>query len=207
MSLFLKKEWKEGVLGIWHMDESWEELCASLHDQNLGQEAIRRFKATHRRMEWIAVRRLIQEILPYPVTIGYYPSGKPYLIDSPLHISISHTLEYVAVILHPQPVGLDIEQYGQQVHRITSRFIRKDEVINSFSGEDTWSLLLHWSAKETMFKYLDMENVDLINQLHVFPFTPQTEGSFSAQETKTEQKRIFNIQYLLCKDFVLTYTI
>lgn len=206
MSLFLKKEWKEGILGIWRMDESWNELCHAIHNQALCQEAKIRFKSLHRRIEWLSVRLLLQELLPYPTSIAYKPSGRPYLVNTPLHISISHTLGYVAVLLHQQPVGLDIEQYGQRVHRITSRFIRNDEVINPYLGEDTWSLLLHWSAKEALFKYLDTEGVDFVNHLQVYPFIPQAEGSFKAQETKTEQKRTFTIQYLLCQDFVLTYT-
>ena len=89
--------------------------------------------------------------------IIYSSEGKPSLGDHSFFISISHTKGYVAVILSPiAPVGIDIEQYGHRVKRVYDRFIRPDEQVEPYWGDVTWSMLLHWSAKETIFK--SMEN-------------------------------------------------
>lgn len=187
------------------MDESYEELC-SLLPSALVAEAENRFSAPHRRQEWLSVRALLRELSAENHEIAYLPSGKPYLAGSSRHISISHTKGYVAVILGASNVGIDIEQYGHRVHKVASKYMRFDEHPQPYAGDDTWSLLLHWSAKEVLFKCLDAENVDFKEHLRVFPFVPNPQGTFHACEYKTEQHRSFQIHYLLHADFVLTWT-
>lgn len=66
-------------------------------------------------------------------TIEYAPSGKPHLADSSYFISISHTRGYVAVILSAvSEVGIDIEQYGQRVHKVAHKYMRPDELISEY---------------------------------------------------------------------------
>ena len=91
------------------MDETFDELCCVLSDTSYPDEVVRRFSAAHRRLEWLSVRAALKQMLHNPPVIAYYPSGKPYLKDSPLHISISHTKGYVAVIIGQAGVGIDIE--------------------------------------------------------------------------------------------------
>ena len=158
MPLLLKHKDVDSLWGIWQMSEAYEDLCASLPSVMVA-EAESRFQAPHRRQEWLSVRALLRELAGEDCEILYRPSGKPYLLDASTFISISHTRGYVAVILGRKPVGIDIEQYGPRVHKVASRFMRADEVANLYEGDDTWSLLLHWSAKETMFKCLDTMEV------------------------------------------------
>ena len=111
----------------------------------------------------------------------YLPSGKPYLADGSAHISISHTNGYVAVALHPtEEVGIDIERYGVRVCRVVSRFVRPDEEKTMNQGDEVYVLLLHWSAKETLFKVMGVEGVDFIRHLHIFPFVMEEEGVFGS---------------------------
>ena len=138
----------------------------------------------------------------------YAPSGKPHLADSSYFISISHTRGYVAVILSPvSEVGIDIEQYGQRVHKVAHKYMRPDELISEYHGEDTWSLLLHWSAKEVMFKCMDTSEVDFREHLRIMPFQVCEHGEFLAEEYRTEHKKKFMIRYLLHPDFVMTWQV
>lgn len=187
------------------MDESWDELRALLPDPALWQQAMQRFAAPHRRAEWLSVRVLLYHLLKEEKEICYLPSGKPRLADDSYHISISHTRGYVAVILGHTPVGIDIEQYGTRVRRVAGRFMRSDEQALPYRGDDTWSLLLHWSAKEVMFKCLDAVEVDFCRDLQIEPFRPQVQGQFHAREYRTERQRSFLIRYLLHPEFVLTW--
>ena len=72
-------------------------------------------------------------------------------------ISISHTKGYVAVLLGgpEKEVGIDVECYGERVRKVAHKFVREDESVSWYKGTETWSLLLHWSAKETMFKCMN----------------------------------------------------
>lgn len=207
MSLFMRH--KEGgcLLGIWRMDESGDELSRQLAGTDLCRQADERFRAPHRRQEWLSVRLLLRHLLGTDKEIAYLPSGKPYLVDGSFHISISHTRDYVALIVGQRPVGIDIEHYADRVRRVASKFMRSDEVPAPYQDDDTWSLLLHWSAKEVMFKCMDCSEVDFCAHLQIFPFVPQVQGEFSAREYRTEQQRTFLIRYLLHPDFVLTWTV
>lgn len=206
MPLLQKHKDADSLWGIWQMSEAYEDLCASLPSVMVA-EAESRFQAPHRRQEWLSVRALLRELAGEDCEILYRPSGKPYLLDASTFISISHTRGYVAVILGRKPVGIDIEQYGSRVHKVASRFMRADELAAPFEGDDTWSLLLHWSAKETMFKCLDTMEVDFQEHLRIFPFTPLHQGVFHAREYKTASRRTFFIHYLLHPDFVLTWQV
>lgn len=193
--------------GVWRMDESLSALRDELSGSTLFEQAMLRFTAPHRQQEWLSVRMLLYYLLNEHKDIGYLPSGRPFLLDGSFHISISHTKGYVAVILGNTPVGIDIEQYGQRVHKVAHKFMRDDEVAVPYQDDDTWSLLLHWSAKEVMFKCMQTAEVDFRKHLHIASFSPQKQGVFQTKEYRTEQQRSFQIHYLLNPDFVLTWQI
>ena len=165
-----------------------------------------RFSAEKRKQEWLAVRVLLKELCGEEKKIAYLPSGKPYLEDGSAFVSFSHTSGYVAVALHPSAeVGVDIEQYGTRVQRVASRFIREDEKVSVESGDEIYALLLHWSAKETMFKLMKDEAVDFIKHLRILPFVPEESGTFHAYEYRSGQEQEFLIHYDTHPDYVLTF--
>lgn len=208
MSLFLKHEEKKLQWGIWKTGESVEELLALLPEQKKYEQAIQCFTSVHRRVEWLSVRVLLYKLLGEEKEIIYLPTGKPYLSEPSRYISISHTRGYVAVILSQiAEVSVDIEQFGERVRRITSRFMREDELPSLYSGSETWSLLLHWSAKEVMFKCMNADNVDFRKHLQVYPFQVQDNGTFRAKEYRTSKQQEFMISYFVHSDFVMTWQI
>lgn len=206
MSLFLEQSTPSCRWGVWKTDESLEELFAMLPCAEKYREEVRRFAAAHRRLEWLAVRVLLYTLLGEEKEIAYCPSGKPYLADGSASLSISHTKGYVAVALGEpgQEVGIDIEQYGERVRKVARKFMREDEEASAFRGTDIWSLLLHWSAKEAVFKCLNASEVDFRRHMRMLPFVVCEEGSFSAEEYRTAERRRFAIHYRLFPDFVLT---
>lgn len=209
MPLFLQHTASSYRWGIWKTEESWEELLAMLPHQEVYREGVRRFTAVHRRLEWLAVRVLLYTLLGEEKEISYYSSGKPYLADASASFSISHTKGYVAVVLGEpnREVGIDIEQYGERVRKVAHKFMRQDEQVSLFQGTDIWSLLLHWSTKETLFKCLNASEVDFREHLRILPFTIQEIGVLVAEEYRTAEQRRFSIRYRLFPDFVLTLSL
>ncbi len=162
----------------------------------------------HRRCEWLSVRLLLKKMLGEEIEIAYLPSGKPYLTDSSYYISISHTKGYVAAIAsQTRRVAIDIEQIATRVERVKERFMSEEEIANLSTTEPLIHLLLHWSAKESLFKLLDESKIEFKTQLHVRPFAPvlNKESSFEAYETRTERKGEFVINYIVIEQYVLTY--
>ena len=89
--------------------------------------------------------------------------------------------------------------------RVASRFIREDEQISIASGDEIYGMLLHWSAKETMFKLMDDEAVDFIDHLHIQPFQLENSGTMEALEYRSGKNQKFHIHYDTHSDYVLTY--
>lgn len=207
MGLFLKVEEADYVLGIWKTDEGIDELLTLLPNSNgYYHNEILSFKSLQRRLEWLSVRTLLFTLFGEEIHITYLSNGKPILSDNLGHISISHTKGYVAVIVSARyEVGIDIEQYATRVQRVTSRFVRDDEQINPYDGNKIWSMLLHWSAKETIFKSISVSDVDFKDHMQIFPFDVAPSGSFVAKEYRTESQHEFRINYLIQPQFVLTW--
>ncbi len=207
MPLFRTHREGELLLGIWKTDESTEQLLEMLDRHEWYREAVERYGKS-RLHEWLAVRVLLKTLCGEEKEIAYHPSGRPYLKDDSFYLSISHTRGYVAVALHPFcEVGLDIEQYGTRVKKVASRFIRPDEEPTVRQGDEIYTLLLHWSAKETLFKLMDTVEVDFIEHLHILPFTQTESGCFQAREYRTEAQRAYEMHYLTHPDFVLTWAL
>ncbi|MBO4452041.1 MAG: 4'-phosphopantetheinyl transferase superfamily protein [Bacteroidaceae bacterium] len=201
---------------VWHVTEEYEELLGMLPDADSVQnEAEQQFSSEFRRVEWTAVRVLLYTVLDRQVHISYNEQGAPMLPDyEGLHISISHTKGYVAIALSETAVvGIDVEQIERlnnnqfddkekmpRVEKVRNRFMRDDEYAETLVG-----MLLHWSAKETVFKVLGREGVDFQDEMKVQPFDEtQYEGDFQLEDMKEDDTYI--IYYKVFDDFVLTYT-
>ena len=209
MASFLQYKTNGIQWAVWKMEESLDALLLLLPGARRAfcEQELNRFVSERRKMEWLSVRVLLYSMLQEDKEIGYSLEGKPYLTDHSFFISISHTKGYVAVMLASfTPAGIDIEQYGQRVKRVYDRFIRSDERVEPYQGDETWSMLLHWSAKETIFKSMENADADL-RKLCLSHFIPQSEGVFQVREYATERQQLFTVGYHICPDFVLTWTV
>ena len=196
----------ELLVGVWKVEETIDRLRSMFVDFSLYESGLQRFKSEKRQLEWLAVRVLLKELLGEEKPIAYLSSGKPYLKDGSACISFSHTCGYVAVAVHPtKEVGIDIEQYGDRVCRLASRFVREDEMESVRAGNEIYALLLHWSAKETMFKLMNQSDVDFLDHLHILPFVPSESGEMEAVEYRTEMHLSFQVSYYTHPDYVLTF--
>lgn len=195
-------------VGVWKVDESIGQLRSMLHSFSLYEAGYAKFKADNRKQEWLAVRVLLKALCGgEEKEIVYTESGKPLLKDGSAHVSFSHTKGYVAVAMHPTAeVGVDIEQYGTRVQKVASRFVREDELPSVQAGDEVYALLIHWSAKETMYKLMEEEAVDFLEHLCIRPFVPAASGTLLAYETRTLANRQFRICYDTHPDYVLTYS-
>lgn len=207
MPLFQRRSFDDGrgLVAIWHITEEGEELMAPLpRGVEMLAEARHRFKAASRRLEWLAVRRLLHEVGCLS-PIAYHSSGRPYLMDDHRHISISHTRGYAAVALHTEsPVGLDIEQRTEKVLRVRDKFLSHEEKLFLPSEKkNVEAMLVIWTAKEAMFKLVDKPGIDFADHFHVAPFTMAEADTLTACETFTENQASFQLSYRIYPDFVM----
>jgi len=132
-------------LGLWHIEESVDELLNRY--PSLSSE-VSSYRSDARRLEKLAVYSLLFMMTgDTNLRICHNEAGKPS-VDG-WNISISHTKGFAAVILSKDKnVAIDIEHISPRVFKIANRFVRSDEDAPTLE-----SLLLHWSAKETIYKY------------------------------------------------------
>lgn len=207
MALFLQHQEVNQHWAVWKLEETLEELLSLLPNSGKYKQEVEKFSSVYRRLEWCAVRVLLYTMLGVEKEIRYQENGKPYLADKSFSLSISHTKGYVAVILGGinKEVGIDIEQYAERVRKVAHKFVRDDELPGTYEGTDTWGLLLHWSAKEAVYKCLNIDSVDFREHLYICPFVVCSEGVFEVVECRTTECCHFFVHYRLFTDFVLTY--
>ena len=149
----------EATIGLWEMVDGEFDSYTDDYLRGAIGEAEKRYKSNARRMEYICERALLKDMMNGKIVkIFHNEDGKP-MLNNGLNISISHTRGYIAIILsETKNVGIDIEYVSDRVEKISSRFMREDE-----SADDIISLLVHWCAKETLYKLFSSEHLDFMN--------------------------------------------
>ena len=195
-------------LGLWQMDESPEQLF-DLYPHLLPYRSSLddKYKNDGRKLEFLAIRALMYEmlrvngaskgLLSHAGDFTHNGQGKPLFRG--YHVSISHTKGYAALILSKKSeVAVDIEYMSDRVERIASKFLRKDERADSLDAK-----LVHWCAKETLFKLFSEENL-LFEDMRVKPFDTMADWACDVENLKSGKTA--RVDFELAMDFVLTYS-
>mgnify|MGYP003431476017 FL=1 len=195
-------------LGLWQMDESPEQLF-DLYPHLLPYRSSLddKYKNDGRKLEFLAIRALMYEmlrvngaskgLLSHAGDFTHNGQGKPLFRG--YHVSISHTKGYAALILSKKSeVAVDIEYMSDRVERIASKFLRKDERADSLEAK-----LVHWCAKETVFKLFSEENL-LFEEMRVKPFDTMSDWACDVENLKSGKTA--RVDFELAMDFVLTYS-
>lgn len=195
------------MLGVWRMTECSDELLAMLGRREDYRPFLERVNAETRRREHLASRVLLARLLGYEAQVDYRQDGAPFLFGSSLHISISHTCGYAAVIVGERPVGVDIEYRSDRVWKIRERFLSPDELVMLDPSGEVEQLLVCWCAKEALFKLLGQQSVDFREHLRVWPFACRESGELLAQESRTGRRAVFRFAYRVTPEYVLVYSL
>lgn len=102
------------------------------------------------------------------------------------------------VVSKNREVGVDVEYICDRVKRIASKFMRKDE-----KAVDVDSLLVHWCAKETVYKLFSEQNLQY-EEMRVKPFGVMADWACEVENLKSKKK--VTVDFELTMEFVLTYT-
>lgn len=195
------------MLGVWRMTECSDELLAMLGRREDYRPFLERVNAETRRREHLASRVLLARLLGYEAQVGYRQDGAPFLFGSSLHISISHTRDYAAVIVGEQPVGIDIEYRSDRVWKIRERFLSSEELAMLDPTNEVEQLLICWCVKEALFKLLGQQSVDFREHLRVMPFEYRESGELLAQEFRTERTTVSRFAYRVTPEYVLVHSL
>lgn len=179
-------------LGVWKIIEEYDQLLSRLRLDEEDQATLEGFRNPKRKLEWLAVRVLLDQLTGKQNKILYNGNRRPYLSDRDYHISISHSDQYTTVLLCKEKhVGIDIEKMRSKIESIAFKFLSEQELESLDSRQRIYHLYLHWCAKEALFKVCDRKQISFRKNLFIEPFTPREEGSLMGRvETADLQLRL-----------------
>ncbi len=164
-----------------------------------------KFRNEKRKIEWLLIRWLLQQEIGRDVVIGYEDSGKPYLVDSKFKISISHSKEFVALMISKQQVGVDIESISQRVLKVKDKYLTAKEL--SFFKDD--NLLeystIAWAAKEALFKISPIQAFDFKKDILIYPFKLSESGVFKGEVNKYDVNLEYSVHYFFKENNVVVW--
>lgn len=148
-------------------------IITLLTDDNINrilatQEQITKFSSItnqNKKNEFLASRILVKERTNQ---IQTYKNSKPIIDDG--YISISHKNDFIVLgVNFSHPIGVDIEKKDLKINKIKHKFCSTNElnVLNKFVLDDTTILTMLWTAKEAVFKNLEVQNNIFIKDISI----------------------------------------
>ncbi len=199
-------------LAIWHITED--------EDFFLRRVPLKRdVSHAQKRLQHLAGRYLLTELFSdFPLSeILIADTRKPYLEDEKYHFSISHFGHYAAAIVSSvSRVGVDVEKASPTIEKIRNKFLSGYESAIAFegiekSGHRLRQLTLLWSAKESIFKWYSLGQVNF--KEHICWTKPYfLRGDFRSDdlgelcfEFRKEKPVPLSVYYKIFNDLVLTF--
>ena len=167
MPVFQKIKTANGsTVVLWNITEPPEVLHQNLQLTPHCEARWKQMKSKMHQSAFLAVRQLLVSIDQDPMELYYNTFGKPFL-KSGVHISISHSHQFAALILNSQNnVGIDIEMKRDKIEVIADKFVHPKEVENHRSHFSIRELTWIWGAKESLYKYYSTPGLSFRN--HIF---------------------------------------
>ncbi len=194
MALYLIKDLDDDYhskLGVWQITESEQELRALSSVPSDELEEISYIKSESLRKQKLAVRTLLDRLFEEKVYLNHHDNGKPYIENSSINISITHTDKYVAVIVNDsEEVGIDCESLDRDFSAVEKKALSEDEIDDLDEDQRNEQLAIYWCAKEAVYKKMSQYNVDFAEQIEIENFRLRGEGELTPHSRRrTDSKR------------------
>ncbi len=114
------------------------------------QKKVKNVSSPRRQREIIASHLMIKEIFNDKATINHDEYGAPIIIGIDGYISTSHSATEIVIAFNPNHrIGIDIENWREQLIKVRSRFLSQKEIEIYTSPQ---LLLQAWTIKEALYK-------------------------------------------------------
>jgi len=201
---------KNGELAIWHINEPAEALYQKLQLNTAEKAFYDSLQSGKRNMHWLGSRVLLRTLLDTTEYIDCQLDGnnKPYLVNFPYEISISHSNDYAAVIIYKgKAVGIDIERMSDKIERIAKRFLSAQELLTISPSNKIEHLYVCWGIKETLFKLYGKGNLPFIEGIIIDEFTYHENGVVNARINLPGFQKEYKVEYLKLGEYMLTWCV
>ncbi|MEO6849749.1 MAG: 4'-phosphopantetheinyl transferase superfamily protein [Mucilaginibacter sp.] len=209
MAIAFKKQIDNDTeFAVWKIEEKAEDLYKQLQLNEQEKAFVEQLSHGKRHLHWLGTRVLLRKMLQTDEYIDCRVDahGKPYLVNLPYHISLSHSFEYAAVMISKKsPVGIDIEQIKEKVERIAHKFMKPAEMSFVDARNKIAQLYACWCAKEAVYKCYGQKEVSFADNISLEPFNFDSEGNVTAHLNKEEIHLDYKVDYLQYEDYMIGY--
>jgi len=205
---FRKQVDADTEFALWRIEEEADTLYHQLQLNDTEKAYVEQLANGKRHLHWLATRVLLRTMLATSEYIDCKidQHGKPYLVNLPYHISLSHSFDYAAVMISKsRPVGIDIEQIKQKVERIAPKFLRPAERAIINPDHKIAHLYACWCAKEAIYKCYGQKAVSFLDNIALEAFSFAEEGSLNANLHKGELNHDYKVEYMQYEGYMLGY--
>jgi 4'-phosphopantetheinyl transferase len=192
---------------IWKIEEEADELYSQLQLDEQEKAHYESLKIGKRNLHWLGTRVLLRKMLRTDEYIDFKVDGhgKPYLVNLPYHISLSHSFDYAAVMIGKEPVGIDIELVKEKVERIANKFMRKEEMDFINPKDKINQLYVCWCVKEAVYKCFGQKEVSFADNILLEPFNFEGHGYVNAHLHKGATRLDYTVGYLQYNGYMIGY--
>jgi 4'-phosphopantetheinyl transferase len=208
MGMIIHKEFEENCqLGIWLIRENYDDLFNRLTLNSDELNTLENFRNHNRKIEWLSVRTLANEMTGRNVRIIYNAERKPFLEDNSFNISISHSHEFTSILLSKdRRVGIDLEYMSHRIGGIADRFIHKSEKVTDDPAMIQYHLYIYWCAKEALYKICDKRDIHFKKDIIIDYFDPKDEGELSGTVKTGKGKEKFTLNYFRVNNYTIVWS-
>lgn len=195
---------------LWEISESYQELCGMLPLDDHDRDHLSSVNHDKKRREYLAGRMAVKDLLiqRHLAFNGIYKDewGKPHLLDSPFHISISNTYPYaVAMLNQKSPAGIDMEKTDPKFLKIRHKFLNPEELDRA--GDNLVALNIHWCAKEALYKVFGKKSLSFQKHILIDPFKLGASGMLNGQIAVGGIAEKHRLEYLQWNGYIICYNV
>lgn len=194
------------LLGMWEIKEDFNTLFSRVKLDKDEIATLDSFKNYSRKVEWLSVRVLLNELTGKSSKIVYNEEHKPFLHDGSYNISISHSYRLTSVLLsQKKKVGIDLEYMSHRIKNIAHKFINENEIVSRDPSIEGLHLYIHWCAKEALYKICDKNNINFKTNLTIRPFLPESKGLITGIHHDESINDEYPMNYVVKDNYVIVY--
>ena len=189
---------------IWEINESVKDLKSKIVLSNDSLKLLNQKKSEIHKKQFLAIRNILNFLCIGEKDLRYIKSGKPiFLIKN--KISISHSGNYAALIISENnDVGIDIEIINDKVLKLKSKFLETE--LNYPLELNKETSLVYWNIKESIFKAVDKNGIDLKKNILVPPLN-MNKNVVKSWYIDDDKICSFETHFKISKKYTLAYVI
>ena len=149
---------------IWKIEESFDALLKNIELTTENTDRLNKMKSVLHQKGFLSIRHLLAIEGYTDYDLFYDANGKPHLTDG-VHVSITHSFIFSAIILSDIKVGIDVEKKRDKILRIAHKFTTVKELSKLSLTTRIRKLTAIWCAKESLYKGFNSAGLSFLNHI------------------------------------------